>query len=95
MTPSNPNLLGKPAGVTGVGCSDLLARMVELADIWIKRARRKFRDAEGERDMAGKKLIEHGATCYFNCSEELRKLADELATSHTQPKSRVRKKLPA
>jgi hypothetical protein len=69
--------------------------MVELADQWLKRARRKFHDAEGEQDVSGKRLIEHGAICYFNCSEELRKLADELAASHTQPKLKARKKLQA
>jgi hypothetical protein len=37
------------AGTEAVGSSAVLARMVELADQWIKRARRKFCDAKGEK----------------------------------------------
>ncbi len=43
-----------------------------LADRWEKRARRKWRDAEREQNPMGKRLIEHGATCYQNCARELR-----------------------
>ncbi len=40
---------------------------------WERRARNKFRSAELEKDVMGKRLIEHGAMCYFNCAQELRK----------------------
>lgn len=43
-----------------------------LADSWEAIARNKFRDAEVERDPMGKRLIEHGAMCYFNCAQALR-----------------------
>jgi len=39
---------------------------------WENLARRKFLDAEQETDPMGKKLIEHGAVCYFNCARQLR-----------------------
>ena len=43
-----------------------------LADQWAERARRAFADAETEVSPMGKRLIEHGATCYANCAFELR-----------------------
>lgn len=40
---------------------------------WEGTARRKFIDAAREENEMGKKLIEHGAMCYFNCAQELKK----------------------
>ena len=68
-----------------------LALIVELPNVWRKRSARKFKDAKTEKDVMGKKLIEHGAMCYFNCSEELQKLVDELAASTTQSKAKKSK----
>jgi len=94
MTNDNHNgpKLERPAAVA---CSDLLARMVEIIKTWRKRAGRKFKDAAIEKNVMGKRLIEHGAMCYFNCSEELQTLVDELAASATQPKSKTTKTLRA
>ena len=72
----------------------LLERLKDLSDQWEARARRKFRAADGERDVAGKRLIEHGATCYFNCSEDLRKLLGALRSSPIQPGRKARTKRP-
>ena len=43
-----------------------------LALQWEALARNKFASAENEADPMGRRLIEHGAMCYFNCAEELR-----------------------
>ncbi len=42
-----------------------------LVGEWERRARRAFFDAEHEPDPMGRRLIEHGAMCYFNCIQEL------------------------
>ncbi len=52
--------------------SDELKAMVEQ---WRQIAKRKFLDAKHEENEMGRRLIEHGATCYFNAAE---KLADFL-----------------
>ncbi len=39
---------------------------------WEQRARSKFLSAEHEENAMGRRLIEHGAMCYFNCARELR-----------------------
>jgi hypothetical protein len=39
---------------------------------WEQIAKRKFYDAQREKDPMGRRLIEHGAMCYFNCAQELR-----------------------
>ena len=44
---------------------------LDLAERWKARARRKFKDAAGEKDAMGKRLIEHGAMCYLNAAKEL------------------------
>jgi hypothetical protein len=67
--------------------------LVKLIEKWRVRARRKFHDAKLEPDVMGRKLIEHGALCYFNCSEELQTLVDALPSSATPAatkKSRTR-----
>lgn len=53
---------------------------------WEKRARNKFRSAEREKDVMGKRLIEHGAMCYFNCAQELKEaLAAPLPLTQENP----------
>lgn len=46
---------------------------LDLAKQWETRASRKFEDATSEKDPMGKRLIEHGATCYFNAAAEIRR----------------------
>lgn len=47
--------------------------LTALCLTWEQRARSKFRSAEHEEGAMGRRLIEHGAMCYFNCAQELRK----------------------
>ena len=46
----------------------------QLAEQWEHRARRRFKDAEGEKDPMGRRLVENGAMCYFNAAQELREV---------------------
>ena len=64
----------------------------ELIGVWRKRAGRKFKDAETEKNAMGKRLIEHGAMCYFNCSRDLEKIVVSLLALTTPPKSKPSKK---
>lgn len=50
-----------------------MAELLVLAENWEQLARNKFRSAQEESDPMGRRLIEHGATCYFNCAQQLRK----------------------
>jgi hypothetical protein len=43
----------------------------ELLATWKQRALGKFMTAASEKDAFGKRLLEHGATCYVNCALEL------------------------
>lgn len=50
---------------------------------WEQRARNKFISAHNQDDElsqrpTGKQFIEHGAMCYFNCAQELRKVLSSL-----------------
>ena len=38
---------------------------------WEQIAKRKFADAQSEQDPMGRRLIENGAMCYFNCAQAL------------------------
>ena len=51
---------------------DERALALGLAQQWENRSRRKFMDAKEEESQTGKRLIEHGAMCYFNAAEDLR-----------------------
>ena len=48
------------------------AQLMELGSYWENLARCKFIQAEAEDDPFAKRFIEHGATCYFNCTSQLR-----------------------
>lgn len=62
------------------------AALFGLVDCWKRRAAKKFTDAKGENDEMGRKLIEHGAMCYFNAATELEKaLMQSRAVSVPQP----------
>ena len=52
-----------------------------ISDKWMSIARRALADADFERDPMGKRLIEHGARCYFNCANELKHALDAGNTS--------------
>ena len=70
---------------TGAG-SGCMARLVRLSDCWKGRAAKKFMDAKDENDEMGRKLIEHGAMCYFNAAMELEEaLKQNQAVSEPQP----------
>jgi hypothetical protein len=58
-----------------IGC---MARLVRLSDCWKGRAAKKFMDAKGENDEMGRKLIEHGAMCYFNAATELEEAINQI-----------------
>ena len=45
---------------------------LNLACEWERRAKLKFTDAEREQDPMHRRLVEHGAVCYFNAAAELR-----------------------
>jgi hypothetical protein len=53
-----------------------------LIEKWNQWSRRAFYDAEREQDPMGKRLIEHGAMCYFNCATDL---TEALASLSPQP----------
>lgn len=46
--------------------------LLDLAEKWEHSAKNRFLAAEQEKDEFGKRFIEHGALCYFNCAQELR-----------------------
>lgn len=48
--------------------------LAALCDTWLQRAKAKFQSARQEPDEKGRLQIEHGATCYFNCAQELLQL---------------------
>jgi len=58
---------------SGVVCAGLLA----LIESWKHRARMKFEDAKHEKDIVGRRHIEHGAMCYFNAAMELEALVSK------------------
>jgi hypothetical protein len=49
-------------------------KLEDLAGQWESRARRALCDAEQEKDPMGKRLVEHGAMCYFNCAQEIKEV---------------------
>lgn len=53
---------------TGAGRAKLMALVLE----WEQSARSQFQCAERTADPMGKRLVEHGGTCYYNCAQALR-----------------------
>ena len=49
------------------------AALMRLILNWEQSARSQFKCAERTADPMGKRLVEHGAACYFNCAQDLRK----------------------
>ena len=60
-------------------------RLVRLLDSWKGRVKRKFTDAKGEEDEMGRKLIEHGAMCYFNAATELEEVLKQIQADAVLP----------
>ena len=56
----------------GLGTGPETRKLEALAEEWERAARRKFADAEHEQTDFGRRFIEHGAMCYFNCAQALR-----------------------
>ncbi len=60
---------------------DALAMQLQgLIDEWESYARRAFLNADRESDPMGKRLIEHGAMCYFNCAQALKKASHVVSS---------------
>jgi hypothetical protein len=61
-------------------------KLIELAESWELSAKNRFLAAEQEKDEFGKRFIEYGAMCYFNCAQEIRAIlsAPLLPISTTQ-----------
>ena len=49
-----------------------IEKLIDLVKSWEQQSKIRFRNAEHEKNEMGKRLIEHGATCYFNCAKQLR-----------------------
>lgn len=47
-----------------------------LAANWANAASRALTDAKNESTEMGRRLVEHGGMCYFNCVQELRRVLD-------------------
>jgi hypothetical protein len=50
----------------------------QLVENWEALARNKFKGAKKEKLPMGKRLIEHGAFCYFNCAQELKEALAQI-----------------
>ena len=69
----------------------ILTKLITLAESWENMARRKWADAEKEKDLMGKKLIEHGALCYQNCAHELRGALASLSPAVSAKEEQVQR----
>jgi hypothetical protein len=66
--------------------------LIELADKWEREARRKILSSKLQNDIpsqrpTGEALIQHGAICYFNCAQELRRVLNGQVTDRPLPAS--------
>lgn len=50
-----------------------------LAETWERRAIGKLKCGEKTADEMGRRLVDHGAMCYFNCAQELKAILAELS----------------
>jgi len=60
-------------------------QLLTLCEAWEKLARCKFISADAEKNPMGKQFIEHGAMCYFNCAQELRKVLEVPLQPKSEP----------
>lgn len=73
----------------GLGADMDKRTLQALAEKWEGTARLKFADAEREQSDFGRRFIEHGAMCYFNCAQALREaLGDVLPRPSPTPAKR-------
>jgi hypothetical protein len=49
------------------------AALMKLILDWEQSARSQLLCSERTEDLMGKRLVEHGAACYFNCAQALRR----------------------
>lgn len=54
----------------------LRADLTSLTQQWEQSARSQFQCAERTADPMGKRLVQHGGTCYFNCASAVRQALD-------------------
>jgi len=64
----------------------LFDNCLRLVEKWEVTARNKFVSADNNKDdhsdsPTGKRLIEHGAMCYYNCAQDLREVLSSLLPS--------------
>ena len=71
---------------------DFIIKLKKLGETWRKRCVSALKNAEFEPNKMGKRLIEHGAFCCFNCWQELQTLSDEFEASAILSKSKKSKK---
>lgn len=60
--------------------------LIALAEKWEQTARNKFISADHQVDdptnmPTAKRFVAHGAICYFNCAQELRRFLSSLESS--------------
>jgi hypothetical protein len=69
VLPSLPQVTAGPIAISYINVQGLQLLVSE----WERIARRKFTDAEETKgDPFGKRFIEHGAMCYFNCAQQIK-----------------------
>lgn len=56
----------------GAGRAVLMSLVLE----WEQNARSQLQCAERTKDPMGKRLVQHGAMCYFNCAQAVRRHLD-------------------
>lgn len=71
--------------------TSVVIELEKLIGKWSQAAQRRYRSAERAPTPAERDHIASGALVYFNCKEELQKLADALAASRTPPRWKARK----
>ena len=52
----------------------MVGQLTTLAKAWVRRSANKFRNSDLEEMEFGKRFIQHGAICYWNCANELQEL---------------------
>ena len=53
---------------------EIINKYAYLVEKWENIARHKFYDASKDKDPMGKRFLENGAMCYFNCAQQLKEV---------------------
>jgi hypothetical protein len=56
---------------------DVHDELMKLVLQWENSARKQFECGDRTEDEMGRRLVEHGAMCYFNCAQAIRAALDE------------------